>query len=135
MISLLMMTMFSGTFLSADVTMHKKISKPIPVHPIIPDKPDRPNIVHPPVRPIVNTGIVYQDNYYNTVESCHEYKKHIDELNTYIDGLEAELAALKEKEYAQMREKLKKENEEELKKFENRKSSVKTTNKIEIKSQ
>jgi len=133
LIPLLFMTMLCGTFSYADVIMHKKIPKPVPpVYPIIPDKP-----INRPIgaRPVVNTGIVYQDNYYNTVESCHEYKKQIDELNTYIDGLEAELSALKEKAYAQMREKLKKKNDAELKKFENRKSSVKTTNSIKITDQ
>ena len=123
--------LLTGTFATADVIAKKAVPKPKPVPPIVPDRPiDRPG-----VRPILNTGIVYQDNYYTTVESCDVYKKQIDELNTYIDGLEAELSELREKEYARLREKLKKENEEELKKFENRKSSVKTTNKIEIKSQ
>jgi len=130
-ISLFFIPLLLGTFSHADVTMHKKKPKPIPVHPIIPDKPiDRPI----GVRPIVNTGVVYQDNYYHNVNSCESYQKQIDDLNAYIDGLEAELAELKEKEHARLREKLKKENDEELKKFENRKSSVKTTNSIEIKA-
>jgi len=133
-IFLLLIVLLLGTFSHADVIMHKKKSKPVPVHPIIPERP-----IHKPggIRPIVNTGIVYQDNYYNTnvVSNCQSYEKHIDELNAYIDTLEAEISALKEKEHARLREKLKKENDAELKKFENRKSSVKTKNHIEIKAQ
>ena len=131
LISLFVTTLLWSTLVYADVTMHKQKSIPmIPVRPI--EKPDRPVIVHPPVRPVVNTGVVYQDNYYShtTVNNC---QREIDELNDYIDSLEAQIAELKEKEHARLREKLKKENDAELKKFENRKSSVKTKNKIEIK--
>jgi len=129
-VSFLFSFLLLGSFASADVIMKKAVPKPKPVHPIVPDRP----VIRPGVRPILNTGVVYQDNYYTTVEGCESYKKQIDELNAYIDGLEAELAALKEKAYANMREDLKQKNEAELRKFENRKSTVKTKNSIEIKS-
>ena len=128
MLSFVLLMLLAGSFSSADVIAKKTVPKPKPVHPIVPDRP----IVQPGVRPILNTGIVYQDNHYTTVESCDVYKKQIDELNAYIDGLEAEISALKEKAYANMREELKKKNDAELQKFENRKSTVKTKNSIEI---
>ncbi len=121
---------FASSTLFANVTMEKTIPRPsLPI-----EKPDRP-IVRPPHVPVsINPGIVYQDNYYtnNIIESCGQYKKLIDELNDYIDGLEAQIAELKEKEYARQREKLKKQNAEELKQFENRRSPVKTKNQIKI---
>jgi len=132
-ISLFLMTLIFGIPLSADVIMRKKPRPPIPVHPIEPPI-DRP-IVHPGIPTYVDTAFVDNRIVNNNYESCDKYKNMIDELNAYIDQLEKQVAELKEKEFARMREKLKKKNEEELKKFENRKSSVKTINKIEIKSQ
>ena len=59
----LLFSLYAST-LFAEVTIIKKITISGPV--ILPiEKPDRPIFVRPPVRPIVNTGIVYQDNYYN----------------------------------------------------------------------
>ena len=121
--------LFCSVQLFADVTMHKRVPRPIPVHPIVPERPvDRPVVV----RPYVDTAFVDNRIINNNYESCEPYKKQIDELNAYIDGLEAQIAEFKEKEYAKQREKLKKENAEELKKFDNRKSSVKSKNSIEI---
>ena len=124
---------FYTSTLFADVTMKKTISRPsLPV-----EKPEHP--IHRPVRPVVpvvvNPGVVYQDNYYNTnvVHSCQRYIDQIDELNAYIDQIEQEMAELKEKEYKRLQEDLKAKHKKELEKFENRKSTVKTTNSIEIK--
>ncbi len=125
------MLLFS-TFVMADVIARKIIPRPtLPV-----EKPDRPVFVHPPVRPIVNTGIVYQDNYYNTnvVNSCQKYMDDIDALNAYIDQIEKELAALKAKENARLQKTLKEKHQKELDAFDNRKSSVKSKNSIEIRS-
>ena len=127
---LLLMTVLAGTFSHADVTMHKRKTIPaIPIHPIKPPV----NPVRPVLPGYINTA--YIDNSVNTYESCDKYKDMIDELNDYIDHLEKQVAELQEKEHARLREKLKKKNDVELKKFENRRSSVKTNNKIEIRSQ
>lgn len=119
-----------STFVMADVIARKAI--PRPTLPI--EKPDRPVSVHPPVRPIVNTGVVYQDNYYNTnvVNNCQRYMDDIDELNAYIDQIEKELAALKAKENARLQKTLKEKHQKELEKFDNRKSSIKSKNSIKV---
>jgi len=121
----------AGVSIQADVTMHKRHVWPRPVHPIEPDRPHKRPIVRPVVVPHVDTA--YINNTYVTQESCEQYKQHIDELNAYIDTLEKEIHDLKEKEYARLREKLKKEHEQELEQFENRKSSVKSENRIIVK--
>ena len=121
---------FYTSTLFADVTMKKTISRPsLPV-----EKPEHP-IVRPPHAPVVvNPGIVYQDNYYNTnvVNSCQSYIEEIDELNAYIDQIEKELAALKQKEYARLQKDLKQKHQKEIEAFDNRKSTVKSKNSIEI---
>jgi predicted RNase H-like nuclease (RuvC/YqgF family) len=100
------------------------------------EKPDHP-IVRPPHVPVViNPGIVYQDNYYNTnvVNNCQSYMDQIDELNAYIDQIEKELSEFKAKEYERLQKDLKDKHKKELQTFENRKSSIKSKNSIEIKS-
>ena len=126
---------FYTSTLFVDVTMKKMISRPsLPV-----EKPEHP--IHRPVRPVVpvvvNPGVVYQDNYYNTnvVHSCQRYIDQIDELNAYIDQIEQEMAELKAKEYKRLQDDLKAKHKKELQEFENRKSSIKSKNSIEIKSQ
>ncbi len=117
------------SFSLADVTMHKRpIIRPVPVHPIEPDRP----IGRPIVRPYVDTAFVDNRVINNTYESCDKYKDMIEELNAYIDQLEAQIKELKEKEYARMRKKLKEKNTKELKQFEERKPSVKSKNSIII---
>ena len=126
---LILITFYTSTLL-ADVTMKKTISRPsLPI-----EKPDRP-IVRPPHVPVtVNPGIVYQDNYYttNVVNSCQSYMDEIDELNAYIDQIEKELAELKQKEYARLQKDLKQKHQKEIEAFDNRKSTVKSRNSIEI---
>jgi len=51
---------------------------------------------------------------------------------TDIDRLEKEISELKEKEYARLRKDLKAKHEKEVKKFDERKSSVKSKNRIII---
>jgi len=123
---------FYTSVLFAEVTMKKPISRPsLPV-----EKPDHP-IVRPPHVPVViNPGIVYQDNYYNTnvVNNCQSYMDQIDELNAYIDQIEKELSEFKAKEYERLQKDLKDKHKKELQTFENRKSSIKSKNSIEIKS-
>jgi len=123
---------FYTSVLFAEVTMKKTISRPsLPV-----EKPDRP-IVRPPHIPVVvNPGVVYQDNAYNTnvVNNCQEYRDQIDELNAYIDQIENELSELKAKEYERLQKDLQEKHKKELQTFENRKSSIKSKNSIEIKS-
>jgi predicted RNase H-like nuclease (RuvC/YqgF family) len=128
----MILIIFYTPILFADVTMKKTISRPsLPV-----EKPEHP-IVRPPQVPVgVNPGIVYQDNYYNTnvVNSCQSYIDQIDELNAYIDQIEQEISELKAKEYERLQKDLKAKHKKELQEFENRKSSIKSKNSIEIKS-
>ena len=113
----------------ADVTMHKRpIIPPRPVHPIEPVRP----VDRPIVRPYVDTAFVDNRVINTTYESCDKYKDLIDELNAYIDSLEQQIAAFKEREFARMRKKLKEKNDKELKAFDERKSSIKTKNSITI---
>jgi hypothetical protein len=128
----MILIIFYTPTLFADVTMKKTISRPsLPV-----EKPDHPIVRPPHVPVVVNPGIVYQDNYYNTnvVNSCQSYIDQIDELNAYIDQIEKEIAELKAKEYERLQKDLKAKHKKELQEFENRKSSIKSKNTIEIKS-
>jgi len=127
----LLFTLYAST-LFAEVAMKKTISRPsLPV-----EKPDHPVVRPPHVPVVINPGIVYQDNYYNTnvVKNCQSYMDEIDELNAYIDQIEKELSELKAKEYARLQKDLKAKHKKELQEFENRKSSIKSKNSIEIKS-
>lgn len=94
-------------------------SKPI-VKPTLP--------ITKPVRPIVNTGLVYQDNYYttNTTNSCESYIAILNQKDAEIEALKKELESLKSQEQAEMRKNLKDEYDKEMQKFENRKSNIHT---------
>jgi len=127
---LMILITFYTPLLFADMTMKKTISRPsLPV-----EKPDHPIVRPPHVPVVVNPGIVYQDNYYttNVVSSCQSYMDEIDELNAYIDQIEKELAELKQKEYARLQKDLKQKHQKEIEAFDNRKSTVKSKNSIEI---
>ena len=131
---LLTLLLFHPLLLSANVLAHKTIPRPsLPI-----EKPEHP--IHKPVRPIVpvvvNPGIVYQDNYYNNnvVNSCQPYIDQLAQKDKKISELTAELARLQAIEDARLQKTLKEKHQKEMDAFENRKSSVKTSNKIEIKS-
>ena len=127
----LLFTLLSATTLFAEVTMHKSIPRPV-ILPI--EEPEHPIVRPPHIRPIVNTGIVYQDNYYNTnnVNSCQQYIDQVATLNQKINTLQREVDRLQSKEDARLQKTLQEKNKKELEAFDNRKSSVKTTNSIEI---
>jgi len=114
----------------ADVSLQKaKKEKPEISLPI--EKPIRP--IHP-IRPIVNTGIVYQDNYYNEnyTSNCQQYVDILAQKDAEISALKSKLEALENKEQLQRSEALKKSYDAELKAFENRKSSIKTKSSVTI---
>jgi len=122
------------TLLAAPITATKTISKPsLPI-----ERPERP--IHRPVRPVVpvtvNPGVIYQENYYNTnvVNSCQSYMDQIAALNGEITELKTEVARLQAIEDARLQKTLKAKHQKEMDAFDNRKSSVKTTNSIEIKT-
>lgn len=116
--------------LSADVTM-KKAEEEKPEFSLSIEKPIRP--VHP-VRPIVNTGVVYQDNYYTESYNtdCGGYLEIIAKKDAIILSLQKELHALKSKEQKQLQQTLKAQYDEEMKKFEKSQNSIKTKNSITI---
>ena len=95
------------------------------------EKPIRP-IHH--VRPVINTGIVYQDNYYNEnyQTGCDEYLKIIAQKDETILALKQEIEALKRKEHQQLQQSLKAQYDAKMKKLEKSKSSIKTNNSITI---
>ena len=131
---LMSLLLFSPLFLSADVIARKTIPRPsLPI-----EKPAHP--IHKPVRPIipvvVNPGIVYQDNYYNNnvVNSCQSYIDQLAQKDKKISELTQELARLQAIEDARLQKTRKDKHQKEMDAFENRKSSVKTTNSIEIKT-
>jgi len=116
--------------ISADVVM-KKPEKEKPEISLPIEKPIRP--IHP-IRPIVNTGIVYQDNYYNEnyTSSCKEYIDILAQKDEEILALRSELEKLQSKEQQKLSKTLKKSYKEELEAFENRKSSIKTKSSVTI---
>ncbi len=127
---IILLTLYTS-ILFAEVTMQQTIPRP----PLPIEKPEHPIVRPPHVPVVVNPGVVYQDNYYSTtvVNNCQNYMDQINELNAYIDQVERELSELKAKEYERLQKDLKAKHQKELEKFENRKSSVKTKNSIEIK--
>ncbi|MDQ7046973.1 MAG: hypothetical protein Q9M39_04910 [Sulfurovum sp.] len=96
--------------------------------PII--KPTLPltKTVLPRAKPIVNTGLVHQDNYYNTniTSNCDKYIDKLRQKNEEIEALKKEIESLKNKEQAKLQKKLKKEYNAGLKEFENRQSDHST---------
>ena len=124
-IMLSIMILFISSF--ADVIMKKPVrERPDISLPI--EKPVRP------IRPIDRPVIVHQDNYYNSsyIENCDKYIEIISQQDAEISELQQELESLRKKEHLRLQEKLKATHEAELKKSEERKSSIKTTNIIEI---
>ena len=119
------MTAFAKVEMKAAKKEKPAISLPI-------EKPIRPIR---PVHPIVNTGIVYQDNYYNTnyTENCQRYVEMLTKKDEEIRLLREELSQLQSQEQTKMSQSLKASYEAELKKFDERKSTVKTNNKVMIK--
>ena len=121
---------FLSMSLSADVVMQKaKKEKPEISLPI--EKPIRP--IHP-ARPVINTGVVYQDNYYNDnyQTNCNQYMDIIAQKDETILALQKELNALKSQEQQKLQATLKAEYDAEMKKFEKSQSRVKTHNSITI---
>ena len=116
--------------ISADVVM-KKAEKEKPEISLPIEKPIRP--IHP-IRPIVNTGIVYQDNYYNDnyTSNCQQYIDILAKKDEEILALRSELSKLQNKEQQKLSKSLKKSYEEELEAFKNRKNSIKTKNSVTI---
>jgi len=123
--SILIITMsFSGIAMKSEAKEKPEISHPI--HK--PIKPSRPVV---PV--VVNPGIVYQDNYYNTTveDNCNKYIEVIDQQNQEIAALKKEVERLKREADERLQENLKEEHDKELKEFDNRRS-IKTKNSFSI---
>ena len=116
--------------ISADVVM-KKAEKEKPEISLPIEKPIRP--IHP-IRPIVNTGIVYQDNYYNDnyTSNCQQYIDILAKKDEEILALRSELSKLQNKEQQKLSKSLKKSYNKELEAFENRKNTIKTKNSVTI---
>lgn len=103
---------------------------------IIPPEPEHP-IVRPPerpIRPVAQPLFIREDyHYYTNIETaCDEYIRIIEQKDQEIDSLKKEIESLKGKEFTKLQKSLKTEYEQELKKFDERKSGIKTKNKIEI---
>ncbi len=104
------------------------------------EKPEISNPIHRPIRPnrpvvpvVVNPGIVYQDNYYNTTveDNCNKYIEIIDQQDQEIAALQKEVERLKREADKRLQESLKEEHDKELKEFDNRRS-IKTKNSFSI---
>lgn len=116
---LFMIVCFLTSIAFAEVVMQKsQKEKPSITLPI-----ERPQHPIRPMRPVLNTGIVYQDNYYNTnnVNHCEQYINSLNEKDQEIKALKKELSNLRSKEQLKMQKKLKEEYNQGLKDFENRK--------------
>ena len=117
----------------ADLSMQKEtrerpeISLPI-------EKPIRPIGPVRPIQPIVNTGVVYQDNYYNEnyVSNCQQYIDILAQKDDEILALRSEVEKLKNKAQQKLSKTLKTSYEAELEAFDNRKSSINTNNSVTI---
>ena len=118
-----------------------KVTKPV-VRPLsFIDQPDVTEpIVRPAVRPIrpirprdrpVRVREYYNYNT-NVISSCDEYIRIIEEKDHEIDGLKKEIESLKAKEHTKFQKNLRTEYEQELKKFDERKSGIKTKNRIDV---
>lgn len=133
----LIIVVLCTNYICADVAMQKTVQmKPKIIPPVtLPiEKPLRP--IHP-VRPIVNTGVVYQDNYYNTNYSsnCQQYIDTLAQKDEEIFALKSELDKLKNKEQEKLSQSLKKSYEAELEAFDNRRSSGATKSSAIISSE
>ena len=120
---IILIFIFLSINISADVVMQKaEKKKPEISLPI--EKPIRP------VRPVINTGVVYQDNYYNETytTNCNQYLEIIAQKDETIMALQKEIHALKSKEQQKLQQNLKTQYDAEMKKFENRSSSINTKN-------
>jgi len=127
---LIFFLLFVSSTLFANVTMKKTISRPsLPI-----EKPERPIVKLPLVKPVVNTGVVYQDNYYNTnVENnCQQYMDQLNEKESEIAALKQEIDRLKAIEAKHLQDTLKAKHDKEMSAFDNRKNSVRSKNSISI---
>jgi len=130
--NILIIFIFLSVSISADVVMKAPVKTPEVSLPI--EKPIRPIRPDNSVRPIVNTGIVYQDNYYNDnyVSNCQQYIDTLTRKDEEILALKLELEKLKNKEQKKLSKSLQQSYEAELEAFENRKSSIKTKSSVTI---
>lgn len=126
-IALSFMCVMTTMFAEIIATSTPTIRTAEPVHPIV-----KPSVR--PTRPINRPILVREDyNYYsNTVSSCAEYIRIIEQKDGEIDRLKKEIASLTGKEHAKLQKNLKTEYEQELQKFDERKSSIKTKNSIDV---
>jgi hypothetical protein len=115
---------FSGIAMKSEAKEKPEISHPI-------HKPIRP--IKPIVPVVVNPGIVYQDNYYNTTveDNCNKYIEIIDQQDQEIAALKREIEMLKREADKRLQENLKKEHDKEIEEFDNRRS-IKTKNSFSI---
>ena len=125
---LIFLSLLFSTCSMADVIMKQKQHHDIiiPEHPI--EKPERP-VYQPPYHhpDYIPTGIIVE-----TQSDCSQYIELLHEKDAYIESLLSELAVLRSEKQKRLSEKLRKAHEAELKKFENRKNTVKTDNRIII---
>lgn len=129
---ILAVILLSGTVLAEVIMRKAPVYHPEIEHPI--ERRDRPVRPVRPVPVVINPGIIYQDNYYNPsyASNCDQFIAQLREKDAEIAKLKSELAVLRAKEQAKLQKELKSSYESELKKFENRKSSIKSTNSVII---
>ncbi len=112
----------------SDVTMKaKKPEISPPIH-----KPIKPN--RPIVPVVINPGIVYQDNYYNTTiaDNCSKYIDIINQQDEEIESLRKEVERLRGEADKRLQKNLKEQHDKEIAEFDNKKSSIKTKNSFSI---
>lgn len=94
----------------------------------LPAKPIRPR------RPATKYLLVNQDNYYytNVLSDCDEYLEIIEENEKEIEALKKEIDRLRSVAQAQLQKKLSEKHAKEMKKFDERKSGIRTQNRMNI---
>lgn len=94
----------------------------------LPAKPIRPR------RPATKYLLVNQDNYYytNVLSDCDEYLEIIEGNEKEIEALKKEIDRLRSVAQAQLQKTLSEEHAKEMKKFDERKSGIRTQNRMNI---
>lgn len=87
-----------------------------------------------PIRPKKKHILMRQYNHYNTnvIENCDQYVKIIEEKDKEIKALKEEIDRLRNVAQTQLQKKLREEHAKEMKKFDERKSGIRTQNRMNI---
>lgn len=116
--------MLSQSFAEVSMRPPEEVTKPI--HPIVrPEKPKKYKEKY---------LLLHQDNHYytNVVSNCNKYLKLIEQKEKEIEVLKKEIKRLRGSKQVELQKKLNEEYELQLKMFDERKSGIRTQNRMRI---